>query len=128
MAVTGILGTVAFQSSSALVMTFRNLKIKRSAKYASHEVLLRKPVLEFTGQDSTEVTFSVQLDASLGLPPHLMLAQFKRMVASGIAYRLILGAEYMGKFVIESVDEDRRFHNRYGICQMAEVSLTLKEA
>ena len=39
----------------------------------------------------------------------------------------MIGGEYLGRFVIESVSEERRFHTGAGVCIVAEASVELSE-
>lgn len=62
----GLLGAVPFVCSSSVVMTFRNLQIERRMRWATHEVIGQKPVLELIGPDLTGITFEILLNSSLG--------------------------------------------------------------
>lgn len=125
---TGLFGKVPFVSSSAIVYTFKDLSVSRSARWATHEIIGKKPVLEYIGPGLTEVSFNIQLNSSLGTPPLVALIQLKKMLEKKQAERLLIGPDYLGKFVIESIGEERKYHNNFGICVSAEVGITLKEA
>jgi len=127
MAVTGMFGRVGFIASDSAVFTYRDVSIKTSARFAKHDVLYRKPVLEYIGPESRTVSFSVLVHASLGVPP-IIATQLLRSMVGGKAYRLQLGPDYLGKFVLESVDESPRHHNGRGVPQFTELKLSLKEA
>lgn len=125
---TGLFGKVPFVSSSAVVYTFKDLSVSRSARWATHEIIGKKPVLEYIGPGLTEVSFNIQLNSSLGTPPLVALIMLKKMLEKKQPERLLIGPDYLGKFVIESIGEERKYHNKFGICVSAEVSITLKEA
>lgn len=125
---TGLFGKVPFVSSSAIVYTFKDLSVSRSARWATHEIIGKKPKLEYIGPGLTEVSFNIQLNSSLGTPPLVALIMLKKMLEKKQAERLLIGPDYLGKFVIESIGEERKYHNNLGICVSAEVSITLKEA
>lgn len=124
----GMLGSIPFVCSSAVVMTFRNLQISRSMRWATHEVIGKKPVLERIGPELVEVTFDVQLNSNLGMPPTAAIQLFRRMLDKGEPQRLLIGPDYMGKFVIESISESQPYHTGFGIPVAATLSITLKEA
>lgn len=124
----GLLGSVPFVCSSAMVMTFRNLQIERSMRWATHEVIGQKPMLERIGPELTTVSFEVQLNSLLGMPPALGIRLFRQMIERGEAQRLLIGPDYLGKFVIESMYESQPYHTGFGIPVVATVSLSLKEA
>lgn len=125
---TGLFGKVPFVSSSAVVYTFKDLSVSRSARWATHEIIGKKPKLEYIGPGLTEVSFNIQLNSSLGTPPLVALIMLKEMLEKKQPERLLIGPDYLGKFVIESIGEERKYHNNFGICVSAEVSITLKEA
>lgn len=126
--VIGIFGNIPFVSSNSIVFTFKDLSISRSTRWATHEVIGRIPLLEYIGPGLTEVSFNIQLNSMLGTPPLAALIQLKKMLEKKQAERLLIGPDYLGKFVIESIGEERKYHNNFGICVSAEVSITLKEA
>ena len=116
---TGLFGKVPFVSSSAIVYTFKDLSVSRSARWATHEIIGKKPKLEY---------INIQLNSSLGTPPLVALIMLKKMLEKKQPERLLIGPDYLGKFVIESISEGRKYHNNFGICVSAEVGITLKEA
>ena len=125
---TGLLGYVPFICSSAMVMTFRNLRIERSMRWATHEVIGQKPVLERIGPELTTVSFDIQMNSFLGMPPIAAILIFRKMIESGEPQRLLIGPDYLGKYVIESMSEDRPYHTSLGVPVSATVTLSLREA
>ncbi len=125
--VIGVFGDIPFVCSQSLVLTFRDLSRKNSTKWARHEVLGRKPVLEWIGENADEVSFRIRFDQSLNAPPLAGLTALKALMETHEPQILIIGGEYLGKFVIESVDEERRYHSGAGICIVAEADITLTE-
>lgn len=45
----GLLGVIPFVCSSSVVMTFKDLQVERSDRWATHEVIGQKPKLEYIG-------------------------------------------------------------------------------
>lgn len=125
--VLGIFGLVPFVCSSSAVMTFRNLSVERSDRWATHEVIGSKPKLEYVGPNLLQVSFEVQLNSSLGVAPIVSLTALRELMDLHEPQRLLIGPDYFGKFVIESMSESRKHHNGFGICVSADVSLTLRE-
>lgn len=123
----GLLGTIPFLCSSEVVHTFKDLSITRSGRWATHDIIGKKPVLEYIGPGLTEISFSIQLSSFLGAPPLAALKLLESMLEKRQPQRFLVGPEYLGKFVIESMSEDRRHHNNRGICVYAVVNITLKE-
>lgn len=124
----GLFGVIPFVCSSAVVMTFRNLRVDRRMRWTTHEVIGQKPVLELIGPDLTSVTFDIQLNTLLGMPPTVGILAFRKLLEQGKPQRLIIGPDYFGKFVIESISEAQTHHTGFGIPVAATLSITLKEA
>lgn len=125
---TGLLGSIPFVCSSAMVMTFRNLQIERSMRWATHEVIGQKPVLERIGPELTTVSFEIQLNSLLGVPPAVGIQVFRQMIEKGEPQRLLIGPDYLGKFVIESLSENQPYHTGFGVPVTATLTLSLREA
>lgn len=128
MSVVGLFGRVPFVCSNDAVLTFKDLSVKRTARWAKHDVIGKKPVVEYIGPDLATVNFSIRLSASLGVQPLVALRELKNMLDKHRSERLIFGPDPLGRFVLESVEEERRHHGKLGICTVAEVRLTLREA
>ena len=116
-----------FTCSAGFVQTFSRFSRTLGEKWAKHQVIGSKPVLEWTGSESASITLAVRLDSSLGLPPSVGMRMLKAMLESHDAYSLVIGTDYFGKFVLEGIDEDRRHFTGAGICLVDELSLKLTE-
>ncbi len=125
--VIGVLGVLPFICSEGFVLTFNGLSRDLSTRWAQHDVIGSKPVLEWIGDDLASVNLSIRFDMSLGAPPMAGLFTLKTMMESREAHMLVIGGEFLGRFVIESISEERKFHTGAGICVVAEASITLKE-
>ena len=123
----GMIGTLPFVCSHEKVMTFSNLQTEQSVRYATHEVTGKKPVLEFIGENLSRVSFQIRFDSTLGFPPNIGLLALRTMMRDGTAKRLLIGPEYMGKYVIESISEERKFHTGAGVCSVAVATISLME-
>ena len=80
----GIFGKLPFLCSSAVTFTFKDLSVSRSARWATHEIIGKKPVLEYIGPGLTEVSFNIQLNSMLGTPPLTALIQLKKRFISEV--------------------------------------------
>lgn len=61
----GLFGKLPFLCSSAVTFTFKDLSVSRSVRWATHEIIGKKPVLEYIGPGLTEVSFNIQLNSML---------------------------------------------------------------
>ena len=126
--VLGMFGNVIFTACSAQVLTFRDLNITRQSRFAWHNVIGSEPVPEFVGPDSARIRFNVTLSSQFSSPPITYIEVLKNMVESGESYMLILGADYIGRCVLESFSEDRKYWGAYGIPIWSDVSLNVRTA
>ncbi len=124
----GILGTLPFTCSQEMVLTFRDLQVERSSRWGTHEVIGRKPVLEYLGPQLRTVSFTIPLTAFLVRSTLGVLKLIEQMVDSKEPQRLLIGPEYFGKFVVESISESRTHHTGLGVPVAATVTINLREA
>lgn len=123
----GTFGKLPFICSHEKVLTFSDLTKETASRWAKHEVVGAKPVIEYLGEDLERISFKIRFDSSMGMPPVAGLLALKKMRQSHESQILIIGGEYFGKYVIESITEDRRFHSGAGVCIVAEATISLTE-
>ena len=100
----GTLGDVVFETSSEKIRTFDGMKRSGSARWATHDIMAHKPVLEFLGSGMEQISFSMRFDVSLGINPAAELETLRGLRDAGEASQLILNGKPIGehKWVIES--------------------------
>ena len=125
--VIGVLGALPFITAEGHVFTFHGLSHDLSTEFAEHKVLGGRPVLEWTGDGLETVSLSIRLDSSLGVPPAAGMKMLHALMDSHRPQPLVIGGAYWGGFVIEKVAEEHRYFTGLGICQVAEVSVSLKQ-
>lgn len=125
--VIGALGSLPFVCAYGAVLTFNDLSVERGVKWAQHDVIGKKPTLEYTGDELIKVSLSIRFDTSLGVPPIVGLTHLKKMMENHKYKPLVIGGEYVGRFVIESISEERKFHTGAGVCQVATADISLVE-
>lgn len=125
--VLGVLGELPFICSFDKVRTFTDLSRSHATRWAQHDVIGKKPVLEYVGEDLATVSLSIRFDANLGMSPLKGLERLKRMRENKQYKTLIIGGEILGRYVIESISEERKHHTGKGSCLVAEAQISLKE-
>ena len=123
----GSFGDVEFVVSAQLVRTFRDYARTTKSRFAQHNLLLQKPKLEFLGEDLTEITFKIQLLKSLGVDVEYEADKLRWMCQKGADFPLVIGAEVIGRFVVEKVQETAQVVDGNGNMIVEEMELTLKE-
>jgi phage protein U len=125
----GSLGDIVFEVSSSKVRTFRDYKRTTKARYASHEVIGAKPILEFIGPDGEEITFTMQFSISLGVEPSEETAKIREMCEKGKTMYFVLCNETIGEnmWIIESVGESVDTFDNNGRVILTQIDVTIKE-
>jgi phage protein U len=125
--VIGNYGSLPFVCSRKKVLTFQDLSRSNAIRWAKHDVIGKKPILEYIGPELSTVSLSIRFDISLGVPPLVGLAKLNRMMNNHLYKTLVIGGEYVGRYVIDSIEEVRKFHTGAGVCQVATATLNLTE-
>lgn len=124
----GTLGSIVFKVSADTVRTFTNLTRAGTARYQQHDVIGKKPVLEFIGPDLDTIALPVRLDISYGLDPQSEINAMREAMNNGTRSAFIVGGKFLGDFVIESVSDTWETVSNRGNLIKASVSLSLKES
>ena len=125
----GSLGDIVFTVTRDEVRTFHNYRRSTKARFASHEVIGKKPILEYIAPEGEEITFTMQLHVGLGVNPAEETAKLRKLCEKGEPMQLIFGNEPVGMhmWVIESLGESAERIDHGGRILVTQVELTLKE-
>lgn len=123
----GTLGNMAFQVSHQSMRTFNNFSRSGEARVEQHNVIGKKPILEFVAPGLDQITFSIRLDRFFGLVPEDELSDLRAARDEGQILPFIVGGRYLGRWVITSLSETHAKHDGAGKIIVAEASITLME-
>lgn len=128
MAVIGSWGDVVFAVSRKEIKTFTELKWDSSAKYSTHDRHLKAPLLEFTGTDVENISFSMFFSAFLGVNPMTEIAKLLTAMRKGEVHRLVIGPKAYGtnKWVITKLSNSLDRYDNRGNLLAAKVNVTMK--
>ncbi len=59
-----------FSTNDNRILTFTNFRRKITARTAKHNIIGTKPRLEYLGKDLEGITFTIELNAMLGVKPY----------------------------------------------------------
>lgn len=59
-----------FSTNDNRILTFTNFRRKIAARTAKHSIIGTKPRLEYLGKDLEGITFTIELNAMLGVKPY----------------------------------------------------------
>lgn len=127
--VIGNLGSINFEVSPDKLLTFDELKRKRQMKTAEHEIHLQKPKLEYVGQVLDEISFSIQINATLNLHPQESLDEIVNLYEEHEPVTFAVAGKSMSKnkWFITLLDEDYLHLDGSGALLAANISLSIKE-
>ncbi|WP_276765590.1 phage tail protein [Phascolarctobacterium succinatutens] len=125
----GFMADIPFIVSSRFIRTFDDYGRGSAGRWAQHDIIGDKPVLEFIGPDIEKISFSMQLRADQGINPAKELEKLRKMRDTGKYFPLVIGGKLVtdNMWVIESLDESVSFWGKFGSVMSAKVSVTLKE-
>lgn len=125
----GFMAGVPFLVSKEFVRTFDNYNRSSSGRWAKHEIIGNKPIMEFLGPDTEKITFTMLLKSDQGIAPNTELNNLRNIRDKGKYFSLIIGGRKIGKhsWVIESIGEAVNYWGRYGDILSVSVDITLVE-
>lgn len=129
MAHIGTLGKVVFEVSSNKVQTFRDFSRSSTAQTAKHNIVGRKPRLEFLAPDLEEITFAMKLKKDLGVNITETMEELRMMRDTGKVVPLIIAGEPVtdNKWLITSLSEGSIQTDGRGNIINMEVNVSLTE-
>lgn len=131
MAILGTYAGMIFECSRRKVRTFHDFKVQNEARYATHDVHLEMPILEFTGPGLTEVSFSMNFNLEWNDDPFASLVLLRQLNKNGIVAPLLVGYRPIvlgfNLWALISVSEDHKWYTREGHLMGAGCDVTLKE-
>ena len=125
----GSLGEIIFEASDDVVRTIKDFQRQGSARYATHEVIGRKPLREFIGPGLEKISFNMQLSTALGVNPAGELRRLRSIRDSGDAVEFILDGSPVGEelWTIEDLSESWSHMNKSGGIVFAVAAISLQE-
>ncbi|PKM72859.1 MAG: hypothetical protein CVU91_07475 [Firmicutes bacterium HGW-Firmicutes-16] len=126
----GTFGTsIVFEVTDEKVMNFTDLNRTVTGNWAAHAVIGQKPKSEFLGAALQTLSFSIVLNAALGVRPRAVLDAIAEMVEAGTAEYFVVGSAPVGKnpWKITSVSETWDTILNKGELMKATLGLSLEE-
>ena len=123
----GSYGKITFKVTEEEIKIFNDFSISRKARYAAHERINNKPLLQFMGLDADSISFNMQLVQDITGNVSDDLKYLQDMFKKAEVHPLFLGQKKLGSFVIESMNEVYSMMDNFGNLEIVNVSLSLKE-
>jgi len=110
--VEGFFGPIVFGKAAHRIQTFHEVTRQYKGRFGAHMVHLRKPLLEWAGNDLIKIDMKVNLNASWCGEPNTLLALWHYLHENAMAAPLIIGGRPMGTgmslFVITEMAENHK--------------------
>ena len=125
----GCMADIPVVVSSRYIRTFDDYSRSSSGRWAQHDIIGDKPVLEYLGPDVEKISFTMQLRADQGISPARELKKLRRLRDNGKVFPLVIGGSMVtnNMWVLESIDESVSFWGKAGSILSVKVNVTLKE-
>ena len=126
--ITGMLGDVTFEVSNETYRTIKNLSRSNKASFATHKLVAKKGIIEFTGVDPEVITFEALFSAWFGENPEIWRKKLTNMMEKGKSVIFVLGTwPLRNRWVIESLDFKTELFYKDGTPGEYKATIGLKE-
>ena len=127
--IVGYLGDIPFLSSRYIVRTFDGYQKSASGRWATHDIIGKKPISEFLGPGQEEISFDMTLRTDLGVIPADEIKKLEKLRDTGQAVTLVMGTDVIGDtlWTVDSISSSVTHWGAFGMPIAATVNVTLKE-
>lgn len=125
----GSMGDIPFVVSYGKIRTFSDYGRSGSSRWAKHDLIGRKPVMEFLGPDVEKVSMKIQLRTDHGINPESELERLRKMRDTGAVFPFILGGAPVSDnyWLLEDIGENVSYWRAGGKILSVSVDITLTE-
>lgn len=125
----GSMGDIPFVVSYGKIRTFSDYGRSGSGRWAKHDLIGRKPVMEFLGPDVEKVSMKIQLRTDHGINPESELERLRKMRDTGAVFPFILGGAPVSDnyWLLEDLGENVSYWRAGGKILSVSVDITLTE-
>lgn len=125
----GSMGDIPFVVTYGKIRTFSDYGRSGSGRWAKHDLIGRKPVMEFLGPDVEKVSMKIQLRADHGINPESELGRLRKMRDTGAVFPFILGGAPVSDnyWLLEDIGENVSYWRAGGKILSVSVDITLTE-
>ena len=125
----GSMGDIPFVVTYGKIRTFSDYGRSGSGRWAKHDLIGRKPVMEFLGPDVEKVSMKTQLRTDHGINPESELGRLRKMRDTGAVFPFILGGAPVSDnyWLLEDIGENVSYWRAGGKILSVSVDITLTE-
>lgn len=121
--------SLVFSTSDNKILTFEKMSRTVSSTWVNHSRFGKKSRSEFIRPDLQSISFTIVLDATLGVRPRKMLNVIAKAVESGEINTLVIGGKKVGsnQYKIKQASESWDYILQEGELVRAKITLKLEE-
>ena len=125
----GSMGDIPFVVTYGKIRTFSDYGRSGSGRWAKHDLIGRKPVMEFLGPDVEKVSMKIQLRTDHGINPASEMGRLRKMRDTGAVFPFILGGAPVSDnyWLLEDIGENVSYWRAGGKILSVSVDITLTE-
>lgn len=125
----GSMGDIPFVVTYGKIRNFSDYGRSGSGRWAKHDLIGRKPVMEFLGPDVEKVSMKIQLRTDHGINPESELGRLRKMRDTGAVFPFILGGAPVSDnyWLLEDIGENVSYWRAGGKILSVSVDITLTE-
>ena len=125
----GSMGDIPFVVTYGKIRTFSDYGRSGSGRWAKHDLIGRKPVMEFLGPDVEKVSMKIQLRTDHGINPESELGRLRKMRDTGAVFPFILGGAPVSDnyWLLEDIGVNVSYWRAGGKILSVSVDITLTE-
>lgn len=125
----GSMGDIPFVVTYGKIRTFSDYGRSGSGRWAKHDLIGRKPVMEFLGPDVEKVSMKIQLRTDHGINPESELGRLRKKRDTGAVFPFILGGAPVSDnyWLLEDIGENVSYWRAGGKILSVSVDITLTE-
>lgn len=125
----GSMGDIPFVVTYGKIRTFSDYGRSGSGRWAKHDLIGRKPVMEFLGPDVEKVSMKIQLRTDHGINPESELGRLRKMRDTGAVFPFFLGGAPVSDnyWLLEDIGENVSYWRAGGKILSVSVDITLTE-
>lgn len=130
MAKIGKLGKlITFKTSDKKILNYDNFSREITGRWVTHDPIGKKTKSEYLGAGHGTITFTIELNAMLGVKPWKVMHEMRKATVNGKVYPLVIGKHRVGKrkWYISRMSEMHNIVLVGGAIFSATVELTLEE-
>lgn len=129
MAKIGNWGTaIKFQTNDDKILTFNGFRRVDSVRINKHNIIGQKPKIEISGEELQSITFSIELNAMLGVKPRLIEKKLRLNLHNGTVAPLVIGGKIIcSKAMITSISSSYDTILRKGEILSMSLDITMTE-